>query len=56
MFLGVFEAKYGKIKGNYIKIGVGTAGNAAPTLFLYSKTQKMLVYFCSYFAAARNEH
>jgi hypothetical protein len=31
------------------------AENAALTLFLCPKTQKMLVYFCSLYAAAKNE-
>ena len=39
---------------NYIKIGVGTAKNAAPALFLCSKTRKMLVYFLSFFAQIKN--
>jgi len=53
--LGVFEAKWRQIKENHIKIGVGVAENAAPTLFLCPKKQKLLVYFCSFYAAARNE-
>ena len=40
---------------NLIKIGVGVAENAAPALFLYPKKPKLLVYFCSFYAAARNE-
>ena len=43
------------IKENYIKNEVGTAKNAALTLFLCLKTRKMLVYFCSFYAAAKNE-
>jgi len=31
------------------------AENAAPTLFLCSKTAKLLVFFSSFYAAARNE-
>lgn len=31
------------------------AENAAPTLFLCDKTAKMLVYFCSFYAAAKSE-
>ena len=50
-----FCAKIALIKGIYIKIGVGVAENAAPALFLCSKTTKMLVYFCSFYAAAKNE-
>ena len=40
---------------NLIKIGVGTAENAAPALFLCFKTRKMPVYFCSFYAAAKIE-
>ena len=40
---------------NDIKSGVGKAENAASALFLCSKKLKMLVYFCSFFAATRNE-
>ncbi len=38
-----------------MKIGVGVAENVAPALFLYLKTAKMLVYFCSFYAAAKSE-
>ena len=38
-----------------MKSGVGTAENAAPALFLYPKKPKLLVCFCSFYAAARNE-
>lgn len=55
MFLGVFDAKMLKIEENYIKIRVEVAKDAAPALFLCFKTRKMLVYFCSFYAAARNE-
>ena len=41
MFYGVFESKSRKIKENQIKIGVGLAENAAPALFLCSKTVKI---------------
>lgn len=44
-----------KIAKNYIKIGIGTAENTAPTLFLCPKKPKSLVYFCSFYATARNE-
>ena len=49
------EAKSRQIVENYIKIRVGVAENAAPTLFLCLKKIKMPVYFCSFYAAARNE-
>ena len=54
MFLGVFDAKMLKIEENYIKIRVEVAEDAAPALFLCSKTLKMLVYFCSLFAQTKN--
>ena len=38
-----------------MKSGVGTAENAAPARFLCLKTAKMLVYFCSFYAAAKSE-
>jgi hypothetical protein len=38
-----------------MKSGVGTAENAAPALFLYPKNLKSLVYFCSFYAAAKSE-
>ena len=38
-----------------MEIGVGTAENVAPALYLYPKKSKTLVYFCSFYAAARNE-
>ena len=38
-----------------MKSGVGTAENATPTLFFCPKKQKLLVYFCSFYAATRNK-
>lgn len=38
-----------------MKIGVGVAESAAPALFLCLQTAKMLVYFCSFYAAAKSE-
>ena len=38
-----------------MKYGVGVAKNAAPALFLCSKTAKILVYFCSFYISAKNE-
>ena len=46
MFLGVFEAKMLKIAKNYMKIGVGITENAAPALFLCSKTD--LPYYSAF--------
>jgi hypothetical protein len=52
---GRFRGKMALNQGKLHKIGVGTAENAAPALFLYPKKPKSLVYFCSFYAAARNE-
>ncbi len=38
-----------------MKIGVGVAENATLALFLFLKTPKMLVYFSSFYAAAKSE-
>ena len=54
-FFHVFEPKSRLSKENHLKIEVGVAKNAAPTLFLCLQTAKMLVYFCSFYAAAKSE-